>query len=115
MHELGIAQSIAKIINEQLVAHAVEQSVETITVKAGKLNAIVPESLRFHFDVVKRDYRQLCDAKLVIEPLAVLVSCQSCGIEYEIEENTFVCPECSGPLALLSGKELLIESFEVAD
>ena len=53
MHELCIARSIVGIVGEQ----AKGRKVMRVTLEIGKLSAIMPEAIRFCFDVVARAAR----------------------------------------------------------
>ena len=48
MHEMGITQSIVAIVSEQ----AAGRKVRRVTLEIGKLAAVMPEAIRFCFDVV---------------------------------------------------------------
>jgi hydrogenase nickel incorporation protein HypA/HybF len=89
--------------------------VAAVNVKIGKLAAVVPESLRFCFDVAIKD-TPLEGAKLAIEEIPVVAKCNDCNARMTIEEPVFVCQTCqSGSLLILSGRELDIESIEVEE
>lgn len=51
MHELGITRNIVAIVSEQ----AGEQRVIRIRLVIGRLSAIMPEAIRFCFDVCARN------------------------------------------------------------
>jgi hydrogenase nickel incorporation protein HypA/HybF len=115
MHEMGIALQIVEITCASLPANLGEARVTAINLKIGKLAAVVPESLRFCFDVAVRD-TPLTGAKLVIEEVPVVARCKDCNAQWTIDEPVFVCKTCqSGALEILSGRELDIESIEVVE
>ena len=115
MHEMGIALQIVEIATASLPADLGEARVTAVNLKIGKLAAVVPESLRFCFDVAIKD-TALAGAKLVIEELPVVAKCNDCNVQWTIEEPVFVCQTCqSGSLEILSGRELDIESIEVVE
>jgi len=79
------------------------------------LAAVVPESLRFCFDVVVKD-TLLAGAQLVIEEVPVVARCKDCNAQWTIDAPVFICKTCqSGSLEILSGRELDIESIEVVE
>ena len=89
--------------------------VERVNLKVGKLAAVVPESLRFCFEIVAQD-TCLAGAELVIEEIPVVARCNQCAAEWTIDEPVFTCQKCnSGDLELLSGRELDIHSIEIFD
>ena len=89
--------------------------IEKVNLKIGKLAAVVPESLRFCFDVAVRD-TALEGARLTIEELPVLAKCNDCNTQWTIDGPAFKCEKCdSGSLEIISGRELDIESIEIAE
>ena len=89
--------------------------IERVNLTVGKLAAVVPESLRFCFDVATRE-TPLEGAELRIEEIPVTASCRDCNHRWTIESPAFLCPSCeSGSIELLSGRELDIESIEIAE
>jgi len=115
MHEMGIALQIVEIAVGSLPADLGEARVAAINLKIGKLAAVVPESLRFCFDVAIKDTR-LAGAKLVIEEVPVVARCKDCQARWTIDQPVFICQTCeSGSLEILSGRELDIESIEVVE
>jgi hydrogenase nickel incorporation protein HypA/HybF len=114
MHEMGIALQIVEIATASIPPDAGDVRVERVHLKIGKLAAVVPESLRFCFDVAIKD-TALDGAQLVIEELPVVARCKDCGQQWTINEPAFKCENCdSGSLEILSGRELDIESIEIA-
>ena len=115
MHEMGIALQIVEIAPASLPADLGDARVVAVNLKIGKLAAVVPESLRFCFDVAIKD-TPLEGAKLAIEEIPVVAKCKDCNARWTIDEPVFVCKTCqSGSLEILSGRELDIESIEVVE
>ena len=115
MHEMGIALQIVEIASASLPPDLGAARVAAVNLKIGKLAAVVPESLRFCFDVAIKD-TPLAGAKLVIEEVPVVARCQDCNARWTIDEPVFICQTCqSGSLDILSGRELDIESIEVVE
>ena len=113
MHEMGIALQIVEIATASLPADLGEARVARVNLKVGKLAAVVPESLRFCFDVAVKD-TPLAGANLAIEEIPVVARCKDCNAQWTIDEPVFICKTCeSGSLEILSGRELDIESIEV--
>jgi len=115
MHEMGIALQIVEITTASLPADLGEARVARVNLKIGKLAAVVPESLRFCFDVAVKD-TPLAGANLAIEEIPVVARCKDCNAQWTIDEPVFICKTCeSGSLEILSGRELDIESIEVVE
>ena len=114
MHEMGIALQIVEIATASVPPDAGKVRIEKVNLKIGKLAAVVPESLRFCFDVAVKD-TPLDGATLAIEELPVVARCKDCDNKWTIDSPAFACPVCnSGALEILSGRELDIESIEIA-
>lgn len=115
MHEMGIAMQIIEIATNAIPDDVKNIRVERVNVKIGKLSAVVPDSLRFCFDIAIKD-TPLSGAELVIEEIPVTARCSGCKNEWTISEAVFSCPRCDkGNITILSGQELNIESIEIAD
>ncbi|OFZ53645.1 MAG: hypothetical protein A2428_08855 [Bdellovibrionales bacterium RIFOXYC1_FULL_54_43] len=130
MHELSIAQGLIRIIEDELAKRNVKNQVERVVVKAGKLNAIIPDSLSFHFDVLKKSRPQLESTVLEVQEIPAIVHCPKCHRTFELEHAIFACEVCGGPLELGShgsndaqsggspratGRELFIEKLVIKD
>ena len=115
MHEMGIAMQIVQIATESIPKDMAHARVARVNLKVGKLAAVVPDSLRFCFEVATRE-TPLAGAELHIEEVPVVARCNDCHTEWTINEPAFTCNKCSsGAIKLLSGRELDIETIEIAD
>ena len=114
MHEMGIAMQIVEIASASIPADIDDVRVERINLKVGKLTAVVPESLRFCFQIVAQE-TPFCDADLNIEEIPIIAKCNDCNIELTISEPIFICRECnSGSLEIIAGRELDVNSIEIS-
>lgn len=115
MHEMGIAMQVVEIAAASIPEHLKGSRVQGVYLKIGKLSSVVPDSLRFCFDIVSRD-SAIAGAKLYIEEIPVTARCKSCGHHWTIEGPAFSCPACgSGTIELTSGQELDIASIEIEE
>ena len=115
MHEMGIALQIIEIATASIPPNLEDVRIETVNLKIGKLAAVVPDSLRFCFDVAVKD-TLLEGAKLAIEELPVVAKCKDCHTQWTISGPAFSCENCgSGSLEIISGRELDIESIEISE
>ena len=79
------------------------------------MSAVVPQSLRFCFEVARRD-TPLDGAELHIEEIPVQARCRSCDRQWTVDEPVFRCPGCAGTaLEIVSGRELDIQSIELQE
>jgi hydrogenase nickel incorporation protein HypA/HybF len=115
MHEMGIAMQIIEIASASIPMDVPDVHVERVNLKIGKLAAVVPESLRFCFEIASRD-TPLAGATLHIDEIPVVARCKACRTEWVINGPVFTCSACnSGQIDILSGRELNIESIEIAE
>lgn len=108
MHEMGITQSIVAIVAEQ----AAGRKVTRVTLEIGKLAAIMPDAIRFCFDVVAKG-SALDGATLDIVEIPGCARCLDCGNDVVLDEIFGRCSCGSRRLERLSGEELNIKSMEV--
>jgi len=115
MHEMGIAMQVAEIATASIPADMKDARIERINLKVGKLAAVVPESLRFCFEIIAKD-TPLAGVELHIEEIPVIARCRECDTQWTITGPVFTCQKCqSGSIEIISGQELDIESIEIAD
>ena len=115
MHEMGIAMRIVEIATSAIPPDIEEARIERVNLKVGRLTAVVPESLRFCFNIASSD-TPLAGASLEMEETPIVVECGKCGAETTIEQPPFACSECGGGnVTIISGRELNVLSIEMAD
>lgn len=108
MHELAIAENIVDAICER----ADGRPVRRVTVRIGMLTAVVPDAMRFCFDLaVEGTVAE--GAALEIEERAGAALCNSCGEVVKLADPILLCPCGSADLAVTAGRELQIVSMEV--
>jgi len=115
MHELTIAQNIVSIIEEELKKRdQLEARVNQVFFNTGRLNAVIPESLRHNFNRIKNEKPFLREAELVIKEIPIVIRCRDCGEESTIEEPIFMCQHCNSTnIEVISGKKMYIDSLEI--
>jgi hydrogenase nickel incorporation protein HypA/HybF len=112
MHELSIAQSIHEHVVKEINKRDLK-NVSIIALRIGALTDIVPDSLEFGFDAIKKD-TILDKTVLDIEIIPVSGVCKSCKKNFEVLEFVFVCPDCSSyDIKTENGTELDIAYLEV--
>ncbi|MFZ5569319.1 MAG: hydrogenase maturation nickel metallochaperone HypA [Thermodesulfobacteriota bacterium] len=115
MHEMGIAMQLIEIASAAIPPEMAGVSIGRVNLRIGKLSAVVPDSLRFCFEMAAKE-TALDGAELHIEEIPVRARCRACGAEWTITGPAFRCEACaSGDIDILSGRELDIVSLEVAE
>jgi hydrogenase nickel incorporation protein HypA/HybF len=110
MHELGITRNIVAICSE----HAAGARVARVTVEIGRLSAVLPDAVRFCFDVCSRG-TPLESAHLEIVETPGLGRCRRCGTEIALAVPYGRCACGSASLKIIGGEELKVRSLELAD
>ncbi|MBV8096046.1 MAG: hydrogenase maturation nickel metallochaperone HypA [Acetobacteraceae bacterium] len=108
MHELSLACSIVDACAER----AGEARVLRVTVEVGQLAAVLPDALRFCFDVCAQG-TVLEGAELEILEIPGRAVCDECGRSIFLSSPYGVC-ECGGLLRIVSGTELRTKEMEIA-
>lgn len=113
MHEASIAQNIVEAIEERVLSGQIQGKICSIQVRVGRFTAVIPEHLRFMFEMATQE-TPLQGVTLDIEEVPIRVRCRSCENEQELDEPAFSCARCGAPnLEILGGRELLIDTVEV--
>ena len=112
MHELSLAQSMIKLIEEQQQQNNFDKVIK-VNCAIGEFSSVVPEALEFGFKVASEG-TVAQGAELVIKKVPLILKCRGCGNEFHSEPYIFVCTQCgSTDTEMISGSELQIESIEV--
>jgi hydrogenase nickel incorporation protein HypA/HybF len=110
MHELGITQNIVVIVTE----HAKGAKVSRVVLEIGKLSAILPDAVKFCFDICTKA-TVLEGAILEIREIPGLAKCRQCGAEIALDKLFGVCKCGSVQLDLITGEELKIKEIEIEE
>ncbi|AKV03372.1 [NiFe] hydrogenase nickel incorporation protein HypA [Labilithrix luteola] len=108
MHELAITQSIVEHIEEHLEGSRVVR----VVLEIGALSAIVPDAVRFCFDVCARG-TNLEGATLEIIRTEGTGGCRACGRTMPLDSLVASCACGSTDVAILRGQELRVRDVEV--
>ena len=109
MHELSIAKGIVEICAER----AGDARVTRVRLEIGQLSAVMPDAVRFCFDVCARD-TVLEGAELEIIETAGRALCRDCDSEVALEQLVGRCACGSTNLRVIAGDELKIREMELA-
>lgn len=108
MHELGIATAVVDACAER----AAGARVLRVRVEVGQLVAVLPDSLRFCFEVCAKG-TQVEGAALEILETPGRGICETCGDTVALAAPFGRCA-CGGPLRIVAGEELRVKDMEVA-
>jgi hydrogenase nickel incorporation protein HypA/HybF len=111
VHELSVATAVLGTA----LKHADGRPVSEVGVRVGALRQVVPESLRFYFEIVARD--SPCEgASLILTEVDARLRCSACGQEWTPVWAEFRCSGCgAAEVDVVSGDELLVDYIEVEE
>ncbi|MEN4042892.1 MAG: hydrogenase maturation nickel metallochaperone HypA [Anaerolineaceae bacterium] len=112
MHELAVTESILNI-TLRYAQQAEASRVTHIYIVIGRLSSIVDDSVQFYWDMISEN--TICaGAKLHFDRRPAKMTCQDCGMIYELEAELVLCPQCgSARVKVSAGDEFLIDSIEI--
>ncbi len=105
MHELAIMHAIVDQVTDRLG----DRRVTAIHLVVGRLSGVVPDALRFSFDVATAG-TPLAGAVLTIDEPPGRGHCRSCNADFRITDGIPLCACGSAEVTVRGGDELLIRS-----
>lgn len=108
MHELGITRSVVAICAENSGGEVVKR----VTLEIGKLSAILPEAVRFCFDIVAKG-TVVEGATLEILEIPGKAFCRTCRNEVLLSDIVGRCSCGSNDLEIVAGEELKVKEMEL--
>ena len=110
MHELSICTSIAKITTQA----AAGRQVERVRVDIGHNRQVVPDTLRYSWEMVVFG-TALEGVALEVREVPAVIECRQCATRTQLDDPIFRCCSCgSTETRVVSGDELLVTSLDVA-
>jgi hydrogenase nickel incorporation protein HypA/HybF len=109
MHELAITQSVVDAVTERTGS----ARVVTVRVRVGRLSGVVPDAMRFCFELVTAG-TPLQGATLEIEQPEGRGHCRGCGDDFLLTDLILLCPCGSADVEVVAGRELAVASVEVS-
>ena len=108
VHELSITQSVVTAVTQRLR----DAQVRRIRLEVGQLSGLVPDAVRFCFEMVATG--TTCEgAALEIDEPPGLARCRTCGADFETGEVLPLCECGSADVEVRGGRELRIREVEV--
>jgi len=108
MHELAITESLVAAVADQTG----DARVTRVSLEIGRLSGVVPDSVRFCFDLCAKGTR-LEGAALEIAEIPGEGRCRACGAALVLEDLILLCECGSADVDLTRGQELRIKEVEV--
>ena len=113
MHEVSIMDDAVRMAVDA-AKKAGASRVLALRLRVGALSGVVPEALRFAFDVVCRD--TIAEgSSLEVTTVPAAAWCPVCSAEFQCADFINECPRCHNPNGeLRRGRELEIASIKVS-
>ncbi len=112
MHEIGIMEQTLEIAIQNAKAQNANK-IKKMSIDIGKMSGVVPEALKFAFDVVSKNTIAE-NADLIINDIPVVCYCDSCQQNFSPQEWFFECPNClQFSNNIIQGKEMKLVSIEI--
>ncbi|MDP9465438.1 MAG: hydrogenase maturation nickel metallochaperone HypA [Actinomycetota bacterium] len=109
MHELSICSAIAKIAQQT----AAGRPVERVRIDVGHLRQVVPDTLRYSWEMVVFG-TSLDGVPLEVREIPAVIECRRCGTQTPLDDPIFRCGTCgSTETSVVSGNELLVTSLDL--
>jgi hydrogenase nickel incorporation protein HypA/HybF len=108
VHELSITQGVV----EAITARMGDAPVVRVRLEVGKLSGLVPDAVRFCFEMVASG-TTCAGATLEIDEPTGSARCRTCGADFATAEVLPLCACGSADVAVLGGTELRIKEVEV--
>lgn len=109
MHELSITESVVAAVTERMR----DAPVRRIRLEVGRLSGLVPDAVRFCFEMVAAG--TTCEgATLEIDEPVGVGRCRSCATVFDTMEVLPLCDCGSADVEVLGGCELRIREVETA-
>lgn len=107
------------------------KKVIAVLVEVGEFTMIIPDFLKNSYDIIKENYPELAESKIVIKSVPGQVKCSDCGAITEISfkkaspdtvdaslammnPGAFTCKNCMGTsTTIVSGRQALVKSMKV--
>jgi hydrogenase nickel incorporation protein HypA/HybF len=109
VHELALADAVVQGVAEKTG----DAKVVRVRLIVGKWTAVVPDALRFAFEICTRG-TTLDGATLELKEIAAEASCRACGARFCVDDSLALCDCGSADLIVDGGGELRIDEVEVA-
>ena len=110
MHELAITQSVVDVVTERTGSAPVAR----VRVRVGRLAGVVPDAMRFCFELVTAG-TPLEGAVLEFEQPEGRARCRACGEEFGLPDLVLLCRCGSADVEVLAGRELGVASVVMAE
>ncbi|SFL05733.1 hydrogenase maturation nickel metallochaperone HypA [Geodermatophilus ruber] len=114
MHELAITQAVVDAVVEQVGGARIgDARITAVHLRIGRVSGVVPDAVRFCFDLVAAG-TPVAGARLEIDEPPGVGCCNSCGAVFAVEDLLLGCRCGSTDVRVRGGDDLVVTAVEVA-
>lgn len=114
MHEISLVRNIFKTLEDEFPGQI--DKVRGIHLNVGLLSNVQPILMQNAFEAILLDEPKFSKASLHVKVLPVLVHCDDCHKDSEVQQYKFACAACGKPSKnIIQGEELLISKVEFTE
>jgi hydrogenase nickel incorporation protein HypA/HybF len=110
MHELAITQGVVEAVTQRTGSAPVAR----VRLRVGRLAGVVPDAMRFCFELVTAG-TPLDGAALEFEQPEGRGRCRTCGAEFVLADLILLCDCGSADVEVLAGRELVVASVVLGE
>jgi hydrogenase nickel incorporation protein HypA/HybF len=108
LHELSICASLASIVEQ----HADGRAVARVHLDIGHLRQVVPDTLRYAWEVVVSG-TPLAGSVLEVNHVPAVIECRQCGTRATIDVPVFRCECGCTDVEVVAGNDLVLSSLDL--
>jgi hydrogenase nickel incorporation protein HypA/HybF len=114
MHEISLVRNIFKTLEDEFPGEI--ERVRGIHLNVGLLSNVQPILMQNAFEAVLLDEPRYNKAWLQVKVLPIVIHCDDCDKNSEVQQYKFVCDACGKPSKnIIQGEELLISKVEFTE
>jgi hydrogenase nickel incorporation protein HypA/HybF len=111
MHELALAEAVVSIAER----HSQGRRVARVELAVGRLRQVVVDALSFSFELVAQG-GPVEGAELVVDEVPIVIACDACGAETQVETFPLVCGRCGAfDVQVQTGEEFHVVALELEE
>lgn len=111
MHEYSLMRNLLKQV-ETIRREQGAQSIREVRVELGSFAGVEPLLLASAFKQLAVDPTNV-QAELVIDEVGLTVRCESCEMEFDMEDFNFRCPTCGSNVRVTRGDQIQLLSISL--
>ena len=113
MHEVHLVRAVLEAVEKQAAAQKARHVI-SVRIRFNPLTSHSGDHVQFSFDIVKKEFPALRNAKLTLTEVEPLLLCLKCGNKFLGHHLPDVCPKCgSVNVNAVHSTDMVLESFEI--